>query len=140
MTLVNRSFIKNKNIFSLCGLRFHSTNEVVDSTFTNVLFPKLEDVKQEAITPLNNSVTTASKYFVSRSEIGNLLVYTNYQVVETKQLQKIRRGDPVQLKLDLQERLHFIDKQDWRVAATTNKIVVKGNYYSEIKKVLSTTF
>ena len=78
MTLVNRSFIKNKNIFSLCGLRFLSTNEVVDSTFTNVLFPKLEDVKQEAITPLNNSVTNGGKYFVSRSEIGNLLVYTNY--------------------------------------------------------------
>ena len=142
MALVIRNFIKNRNIFSLCGLRFHSTNEVVDSTLTNVLFPKLEDVKQEDMTPLDNSVTTRGKYFVGRSETGNLPVYTDYLGGGNKVVTEIKkiRGDPVQLKLDLQERLPFIDKKNWRVVPTSNKIVVKGNYCSEIKKVLSTTF
>lgn len=142
MTLITGCFVQNRNILKVPGLRFHSTAEAVDSTLAKVLFPKLEDVKQQDMTPLNNSVTTRGKYFVGRSETGNLPVYTEYLGGGSKVVTEIKkiRGDPVQLKLDLQERLPFIDKKNWRVVATSNKIVVKGNYCSEIKKVLSTTF
>lgn len=142
MTLITRRFVQTRNILKLTGLRFHSTNEMVDFTLAKSLFPKLEDVKQQDMTPLNNSVVNRGKYFVGRSETGNLPVYTEYLGGRNKVVTEIKkiRGDPVQLKIDLQERLPFIDKKYWRVVAVSNKIVVKGNYCSEIKKVLSTTF
>ncbi|KAK5781769.1 hypothetical protein RI543_000955 [Arxiozyma heterogenica] len=142
MTLITRRFVQTRNILKLTSLRFHSTNEMVDSTLAKSLFPKLEDVKQQDMTPLNNSVVNRGKYFVGRSETGNLPVYTEYLGGGNKVVTEIKkiRGDPVQLKIDLQERLPFIDKKNWRVVAVSNKIVVKGNYCSEIKKVLSTTF
>ena len=142
MALITRRFVQNRNILKLSGLRFHSTDEVVENSLAKVLFPRLEDVKQQDMAPLNNSVTIRGKYFVGRSETGNLPVYTEYLGGGNKVVTEIKkiRGDPVQLKIDLQERLPFIDKKNWRVVATSNKIVVKGNYCSEIKKVLSTTF
>ncbi|CAL9727982.1 large ribosomal subunit protein mL49 [Monosporozyma unispora] len=141
---VIKNVVKNRSLSNLGGIRFHShaVSHEANISLSNALFPKLTEVKQDDMIPLDNSVTTRGKYFVERSETGNLPVYTDYLGGGNKVVTEIKkiRGDPVQLKLDLQERLPYIDPQDWRVVAASNKIVVKGNYCSQIKKVLGNTF
>lgn len=141
---VARKVFNNKSVLKLGGVRFHSrvAGSEMDVSLSTALFPKLTDIKQEDMIPLDNSVTTRGKYFVGRSETGNLPVYTDYLGGGNKVVTEIKkiRGDPVQLKIDLQERLPYIDPKDWRVVAASNKISVKGNYCSQIKRILSETF
>lgn len=144
-----RSIIVGKSNLRPCFFRSLSqvttktgTATIDSNLLTSKLFPQLEQVSQADMTPLDNSVNIRGKYFVERSETGNLPVYTDYLGGGNKVITEIKkiRGDPVQLKLDLQERLPYIDKSAWRVVSASNKIVVKGNFCSQIKKVLATSF
>lgn len=141
-----RNFSRCPSLMRTNGVRCYSSTlskEMDSSSITEFLFPKLEDITQEEIIPLDNSVTKRSgKYFVNRSETGNLPVFTDYLNGGNKVVTEIKkiRGDPVQLKLDLQERLPYIKAKDWRVVPMSNKIVVRGNYCSQIKRILAANF
>lgn len=103
------------------------------------VFPRIEDVKPEEL--VGSTTFGKRTYFVERTSKGNLPVYTDMKnsnkiVTEVRRI----RGDPVQLRNDLQERLPFIPKKFWKVHMQSKKIVIEGDATKYVKNILSSTF
>lgn len=103
------------------------------------LFPSLNSITAQDLT---TAEPVKGKYFIARSKTGNLPVYSEIKHSGSRIETHIRgvEGDPLQLKLDLQRKLDFIPSKDWRVNMTANKIIIKGNYVTLVKKILSNVF
>ncbi|CCK72069.1 mitochondrial 54S ribosomal protein mL49 KNAG_0I02850 [Huiozyma naganishii CBS 8797] len=103
-----------------------------------LLFPALNEVAQEDLITASDRFGKGT-YFIERSETGNLPVYSDYKGGGNKVITEIRkiRGDAVQLRNDLQPLLPFIPLENWRVAMQSKKIIIKGDYVKQVKRVLS---
>ncbi|SSD58828.1 related to 54S ribosomal protein IMG2, mitochondrial [Saccharomycodes ludwigii] len=102
------------------------------------VFPKIEDISPSEL--VGGTKFGKKNYLVERSSTGNLPVYTEYKSMKCyTEIRKIR-GNPIQLRDDLQERLPHIPKKQFKVILQSNKILIEGNYATDIKSVLSTTF
>lgn len=107
---------------------------------SSAVFPSVSEVRNDEL--VGHGSYTSKSYFVERSRVGNLPVYSDYRGGGNKVVTEIRRirGNAVQLKKDLQAVLPHIPEKDWRVISQSNKIEIKGNYISELKSVLSEIF
>ncbi|KAL3228591.1 Large ribosomal subunit protein mL49 [Nakaseomyces bracarensis] len=116
------------------GARLQSTSVKRD------LFPLASEVNQEDLVGHNDF--GSKKYFVERSRVGNIPVYTDYRGGGNKIVTEIRKiqGNAVQLKKDLQAKLPEIPEKNWRVIPQSNKIEIKGHYISELRRILGETF
>ncbi|CEP61115.1 mitochondrial 54S ribosomal protein mL49 LALA0_S02e07052g [Lachancea lanzarotensis] len=103
------------------------------------IFPSIHDVKPEEL--VGHVPFGVKSYFVERSATGNLPVYTDVKR-DGKIVTEIRkiRGDPVQLRNDLQNSLKHIPKNDFKVLMESRKVVIQGDVVKRVKQVLSTTF
>lgn len=81
-------------------------------------------------------------YFVRRSVTGNLPVYTDFKAGGNKMVTEIRKidGDIIQLRNDMQLDLPHIPKDSWKVVMQSKKIVVKGDFVRDLKRVLQKKF
>ncbi|SCU92893.1 LAFA_0F13542g1_1 [Lachancea sp. 'fantastica'] len=103
------------------------------------IFPSIHDVKPEEL--VGHAPFGVKSYFVERSATGNLPVYTDVKR-DGKIVTEIRRirGDPVQLRNDLQGFLKHIPKNKFRVMMESRKVIIQGDVVKRVKQVLSTTF
>lgn len=123
------------------GVRCQST--VIQNSTRNarVLFPKLNEI---SINELVSETEPFGKgqYFVERSSTGNLPVYSDTKGGGNKFVTEIRRiqGDVIQLRNDLQEKLPYIPKKNWKVLTQSQKIIIKGDAVKQVKGILTKTF
>lgn len=124
-------------------VRFQSTvsNGTIVANKSNRLFPKLEEVKLEELISEENKFGNGT-YFVERSETGNIPVYSDLKGGGNKTVTEIRkvRGDIIKLRNDLQEILHYIPKENWKVLPQSHKIIIKGDAVKIVKDILETSF
>lgn len=119
---------------------YRSSARLQSTSVRNELFPSAREIDQSELVGHNDF--GSRKYFVERSHVGNIPVYIDYRGGGNKIITEIRKiqGNAVQLKKDLQAKLPEIPEKDWRVIPQSNKIEVKGNYTSELKSILGSTF
>ncbi|SCV04041.1 LAME_0H15280g1_1 [Lachancea meyersii CBS 8951] len=103
------------------------------------IFPSLNDVKPKEL--VGFQAFGVKSYFVDRSATGNLPVYSDVKrggkiVTEIRRI----RGDPVQLRNDLQDKLKHIPKNRFKVLMESKKVVIDGDVVRQVKQVLSTVF
>ncbi|CCD26605.1 mitochondrial 54S ribosomal protein mL49 NDAI_0I00360 [Naumovozyma dairenensis CBS 421] len=115
-------------------------DDTIEEVLRNYNFPKLNEIKSEDV--LGNNRFGTKTYFIRRSTTGNLPVYTDYKGGGNKIITEVRKieGDIIQLRNDLQEKLPQINKKNWSIVMQSKKIIIKGNFSRDIKKVLSASF
>lgn len=104
------------------------------------VFPRIEDVNPVDI--VGHKSFGFGTYFVRRSVTGNLPVYTDFKAGGNKMVTEIRKidGDIIQLRNDMQLDLPHIPKDSWKVVMQSKKIVVKGDFVRDLKRVLQKKF
>ncbi|GAV48940.1 hypothetical protein ZYGR_0N03450 [Zygosaccharomyces rouxii] len=107
--------------------------------FAFSVFPRIQDVHTNDL--VGSDSFSKDKYYVERSATGNLPVYIDVKNGGNvfTELRKIH-GNVMKLRNDLQEQLPHIPKQNWKCVVQSNKIVIKGDFAQEVKRVLQTTF
>ena len=120
------------------GARHQST--VVQNSMRNakVLFPKLSEISMNELVS-ETKPFGKGQYFVERSQTGNLPVYSDTKGGGNKFVTEIRRiqGDVIQLRNDLQEKLPYIPKKNWKVLTQSQKIIIKGDAVKQVKGILT---
>lgn len=138
-------------LFSRQAIRLQSTAKTPETIDFNeaelelkpnlsfTVFPRIQDVHANDL--IGNDSFGKDKYYVQRSTTGNLPVYLDFKNggSAVTELRKIH-GNVVKLRDDLQEQLPHIPKENWKCILQSNKLVIKGDFTQEVKRVLQTTF
>ncbi|GAV53852.1 hypothetical protein ZYGR_0AK03540 [Zygosaccharomyces rouxii] len=103
------------------------------------VFPRIQDVQASDL--IGNNAFGKDKYYMQRSATGNLPVYLDVKnggsvVTELRKIQ----GNVIKLRDDLQEQLPHIPKENFKCIMQSNKLVIKGDFIQDVKRVLKTTF
>lgn len=103
------------------------------------VFPRIQDVQTSDF--IGNNGFGKDKYYIQRSSTGNLPVYLDVKnggnvVTELRKIQ----GNVIKLRDDLQESLPHIPEKNWKCILQSNKLVIKGDFVRDVKRVLNTTF
>lgn len=128
-----------RTLHSALARRWNSNATATATAAAASLFPSVHSVTPEDLLSRGSG---KGKYYIYRNKTGNLPVYSDIRNAGSRVETQINRihGDPLQLKVDLQQKLDFIPDKDWKVNLISNKIIIKGDYVSLVKKILSSVF
>lgn len=128
-----------ENVKPLTDQEIQGLSQLFDQQKPFSIFPSIDEVKPEDL--VGATQFGKGSYFVERTSTGNLPVYSEFKR-NGKFMTEIRRirGDPIQLRNDLQDRLPSIPKNAFRVVMQSKKILIEGDAVKDVKEILSTTF